>query len=352
MKISTRIEHIDSLRAIAALFVFLQHNSETFSNITQNGMWLLDVANKADFGRIGVVIFFIISGFVIPSSLRGDVPTGIKTFLVRRFFRLYPAFWLSIPLAILAEWVIGRQIPVYDIVAGITMIPSVFRAELILPPYWTLELELIFYILCIIFFRYGRLHSQNWLVFAMNILLFAFIVMLVFKDRIITTCLHLSLMFWGALCRKVYAGNHSRVALINLVIFASIIVFFPPFWAWYKSLDIGWATRYLRLAYAYPLSMLIFVVFAFIIPLRSKFIAWLGTISYSTYLFHPIISALMYKMILSNDVFQQYHSIIYILISYSITIMLSHAIFKYVELPAINYAHKVVSRQEGRSLAG
>src|SRR5215469_2826269 len=41
--------------------------------------------------NFGVALFFLVSGFVIPFSLRRNSLGG---FFVRRFFRLYPTLWL------------------------------------------------------------------------------------------------------------------------------------------------------------------------------------------------------------------------------------------------------------------
>ena len=56
----------------------------------------LDLFNA---GRFGVALFFLISGFVIPFSFKE--PRPLLRFALSRFFRLYPAYWLSLMLALL-----------------------------------------------------------------------------------------------------------------------------------------------------------------------------------------------------------------------------------------------------------
>jgi peptidoglycan/LPS O-acetylase OafA/YrhL len=53
---------------------------------------LHDIAQFAGFGRVGVVIFFALSGFVIPSSLRADHPETCREFLIKLLLRLYPIY--------------------------------------------------------------------------------------------------------------------------------------------------------------------------------------------------------------------------------------------------------------------
>ena len=96
---SGRFHSLDALRGIAALLVVWQHTSERFAllpNISEQGTLLAKIAYSVDFGRIGVIIFFLISGFIIPSSLKGNDPRALKHFATKRFFRLYPVYWVSI----------------------------------------------------------------------------------------------------------------------------------------------------------------------------------------------------------------------------------------------------------------
>ena len=79
-----RSAHIDSLRAVAALLVVWIHASELFAPLA-GGSMLHDIAQRYDFGRIGVVAFFGVSGLLIPTSLKDD-----RAFLVRRFFPSFP----------------------------------------------------------------------------------------------------------------------------------------------------------------------------------------------------------------------------------------------------------------------
>ena len=76
-----RYAHIDALRGIAVLFVVWLHVSEAYKSIASvSSQWVYDVAHTINAGRIGVVIFFAISGFVISHSIKGDIKSGSKRF--------------------------------------------------------------------------------------------------------------------------------------------------------------------------------------------------------------------------------------------------------------------------------
>ncbi|WP_286792582.1 acyltransferase, partial [Marinobacter sp. Hex_13] len=80
---------LEAVRGLAALLVIVQHTTN-FKN-THLGYYL-------DIGKFGVVIFFCISGYLMIASARKKSP---GEFLVSRFFRLYPMYWVSIFLGII-----------------------------------------------------------------------------------------------------------------------------------------------------------------------------------------------------------------------------------------------------------
>lgn len=87
-----RIKELDSLRGIAALMVVLYHYTFRFHE-KYSYSFLYDVFNF-EYGHLGVELFFMISGFVIYMSIK-NINSPLD-FLKKRFYRLYPLFWLSL----------------------------------------------------------------------------------------------------------------------------------------------------------------------------------------------------------------------------------------------------------------
>lgn len=126
---------------------------------------LLDAAHLS-IGHIGVFLFFLVSGFVIPFSLRDGRLGG---FFVRRFFRLYPTLWACLAITVTTLVVhlhaLGYSLP-YDAraIAGNALLLSPYlRSRWIEPVLWTLAVEELFYLLAALLAWRGRL-SEGWVV--------------------------------------------------------------------------------------------------------------------------------------------------------------------------------------------
>src|SRR6266480_3962126 len=79
-----RLGFLDVARGLAALLVLLSH---AFGHLPA----------AAALGRTGVLLFLVVSGFIIPASLEQGGSNA--RFWLRRFFRLFPLYWASIALA-------------------------------------------------------------------------------------------------------------------------------------------------------------------------------------------------------------------------------------------------------------
>lgn len=155
-----RYDHIDSLRAIAALIVVWFHSEGSRLVDRKSSVYNL-VIHYVDPGRIAVFIFFIISGFVVPITLFRLHNSDWKVFIVRRFFRLYPIYWISIILVILS-WPLFHDAPpdTLRVLANISMFQSFIGYDNLLELYWTLGVEIKFYLLCLFLLRIDYLKHE------------------------------------------------------------------------------------------------------------------------------------------------------------------------------------------------
>ena len=82
---ATRLVHIQYLRGIAAMLVVLHHALGARANFFR------PFETKVDFGTPGVLIFFIISGFVMMHACRQE---SVTDFARRRVIRVVPLYWI------------------------------------------------------------------------------------------------------------------------------------------------------------------------------------------------------------------------------------------------------------------
>jgi peptidoglycan/LPS O-acetylase OafA/YrhL len=142
-----RFHELDLLRGIACALVLLFH----YLYRGQLGHWLGDgppswVAGAARFGYLGVHLFFIISGFVIFMTADGATP---RAFVASRVGRLYPAFWVAAPLTALVALLMGNatfSATPSQLAVNLTMLPQWFNVKYVDGAYWSLAVELQFYI--------------------------------------------------------------------------------------------------------------------------------------------------------------------------------------------------------------
>lgn len=125
---------------------------------------------RLHFFHTGVDLFFVITGLIFAPYLLGEVRQSVKVFVVRRAFRLYPLYLISIAIAILKDWgqrdgVITAAIKHLLFLQAFPLVDleSLGFFSLI---YWTLPVEVMFYILvagALMFFRSeGRqIHNEN-----------------------------------------------------------------------------------------------------------------------------------------------------------------------------------------------
>ena len=169
-KSGSRLLQIDGLRALAALSVVFFHYTTQFERNFKHSEKL---AFDFSLGFLGVNFFFVISGFVIYMTL--DKIQAPRDFVVSRFSRLFPPYWV----AILLTWVIVSSVglPGYSVswkeaVVNLTMLQSFFSIRDVDGVYWSLQVELVFYVWMLILwvtklFRFSMEVFIGWVLIAL-----------------------------------------------------------------------------------------------------------------------------------------------------------------------------------------
>lgn len=138
---------IDLLRGVACLSVLLFH----FIARGVDSRWipaapLPAFEPLARYGYLGVHLFFMISGYVILLSALGRSP---RAFVASRVSRLYPALWAGATITMLVTWTHGDArfaVSWSDWAWNMTLVPQYVGANFVDGAYWSLAVELQFYV--------------------------------------------------------------------------------------------------------------------------------------------------------------------------------------------------------------
>ena len=154
---ASHLRLLDGLRGLACLWVVLDHlHVEELAGQLPAGLhhWVFDS------GIVGVMVFFVLSGFVIARSWGGAFPGGapieaahVGRFIARRWMRLSPPYYVAIVVAVavtVAGAVVrddGGQAPsAGSLVAHLLYLQGVVDVEPINAVFWTLAIEMQFYV--------------------------------------------------------------------------------------------------------------------------------------------------------------------------------------------------------------
>lgn len=292
-----RFHGVDALRGLAALAVVLSHTAEQAIRYLTDGTLLRQAiqglfVDYCNFGKVGVVAFFCISGFVIPFSFTHRRPA--QSFVITRFFRLYPAYWTSVVGAVLLAMLVKDAAPpLRTVVANLTMVQVLFHQPDLIGAYWTLFYELIFYGLCLAAFLAGRLGSPYYVLSALLALMAAGCVAAALRftghghGLPIGPPLYLAVMHFGTLARFQQVEHRpgaDRCFLIGLV--AMLLLAGP-------IAGFGFEQHAANQRLIADISGVYLGLFAFLAMRHGRLLIgratlFLGAISYSLYLFHPL----------------------------------------------------------------
>src|SRR5471032_2397122 len=131
-----------SYRFVLSVLVLVSHAS----------MWLGHGVGTLALGNVGVMSFFVLSGFVIAEALDVFYRGSILRFAANRFLKLYPTYWVAAALAVPALAYTGHPLDVtpLSVATNFTIILGHLKFAnnlLFVSVAWAVIIELFFYII-------------------------------------------------------------------------------------------------------------------------------------------------------------------------------------------------------------
>jgi len=338
------LPRIESLRGIAALTVVGYHVSSQLSASTAYGWFdalayriLVTLSN----GVGAVVIFFVLSGFVLTRSLEGN--SDPVRFFRSRLFRLFPAAIIVVSLLTILHWQFGifvgyeASFDPTDIILNLLMIRSDINGVM-----WSMTVECAATPLILSSFWLFRKHGERplWSLVAILLVLsfwgpyvhllggfttlaplYAFVVgvLLHFQGATIASSINTRLATIAGIATMIvfcFCGTRTQSALVLLL----------------ECLSAGTLILLIVWRPTTPLFK----------PLDFKLVRFYGRISYSFYLLHPLGISVTFRifdpLIISlSGVPLSVRAVLTTLVSIVFTTPAAYLAWRFVEMPAIKF---------------
>lgn len=250
------------------------------------------ILDNINLGRFGVVLFFLISGLVIPFSFRGETP--LRNFAISRFFRLYPVYWLSIPVLAVVAVARGMHVDLAMALSNLTMMQALWGGTDIGPGYWTLAYEMLFYFLCAFLFWRGLLgDSRLNAIIVLGCLAIPGLPLAIEigggGDRYVSSaCFFIALFFLGMLLRRAFVDHCAAARRWSLLLAPLTMVVGVMLGNWHMPAGGNPYLGPLQVSLGHALPVAVFAAVLWLKPNPPKAVMYLGTISYSLYLFQDV----------------------------------------------------------------
>lgn len=290
-----RIPELDYLRGFAALSVVTFHyffKGPTSGYIQSPTFGLL--TDVAGYGYLGVNLFFIISGFVIAMSLENV--TALEFFKARAI-RLFPAMWVCATITAIAIAVLTPKIfPLSNWLASLTLVPEWLGYSGVDSAYWSLRIEVQFYLAVGLFIALGRFRSAPLVI---GIWLTASAANLVFPIWRLDFLLCLTwapYLCAGILFYNWYSFGLNRLSYIGLLFSLVLCIGYGFKSATKDGYEIAWISCFI--------IVIFFAVFTFLCVRKScakstTLSQFLGVVTYPLYLLHQTLGYAIFDAVAS-----------------------------------------------------
>ncbi len=352
-----RIPELDGLRGIAILSVVSFHYLNNQLVGSENAIGKL-IYKLTSFGWIGVDLFFILSGFLIGTILiqSKNSKNYFSTFYIRRVVRIIPNYFLlilifmgllAIPFFANNYFLTGNNvIPAWSYFA---MVHNFYMASLdnlgnsAMSVTWSIGIEEQFYI---IFPLVIYLLKDKWIPYLLGITIVLAIFFRMQFDSwippyVLLHCRMDAIAFGALVAYFNYHYNLREWVNTNFkwltIILTTEIILCGYFFYRYQDLGVLRNTYY---GIFFSISLVIAITKKdsyYAALLRNKALMWVGTISYSLYLFHYMILGLFHHLFNNGNSIgiENGKDILISISAFAFSLLFAFFIYKRLETPMI-----------------
>lgn len=329
-----RVHSIDLLRGIMAISVMVYH----YSSWSIGGLDSSDIWSR--FGLYAVSIFYFISGFSLAYVYWDKVDFSVKDYMLRRFFRIAPLFYLVSILAFAYQFSKTGELDFIKAFLNFTFLFSIFDPSAYYSTgAWSIGNEMFFYFIFALILASNNRHK--WLIISLVVSLVSIYYFRGYEldfDQGLSSQwptyinpLNHAICFLFGICAYTYRAEVYRICsglIGKIVCFSSAgLIFVLPIEGDRINLVVGWNGILLMLS-----SLALFLLFLVkdgMAIFNTKLSTFLGDISYSVYLVHPFCWFFIKKIFAAIGL--PLSGLLFWVLSILITIFVSFCTYQLVE---------------------